>query len=345
MSSFITPTVRLLHPNYVEPGVIWQQTQQTGAFEVLAGGDPLVRLSNTSRMVYAKTGNITTRVHVGQSATNSLPSVDVRMGMVGTATYLQQVRQEFDAHDADMSSEWGVGILEVFRRGTGQAHAQSLRNLLLHGAMPQNGEGLLNAPNATTIVLPTDSSGNQTIESYDPNEMFTFLLGVIADIKNRTMQAGIGRRIVLLAPQRVITQLTIRSIVQVTQWQRAGAGTNVVGGAMKEVLSMGDDEFELQADDTLMGAGQNGSDAVIVTMPEITAPEASNYNTNEFAKIAPGLDACNLQFVNSPAPIEVISPIESGRTDFLTWMRVTSGWPIRQEALTIISMPTASSVI
>lgn len=338
MANLITPTVELLHPSYIEPGILLQQSQASGAFEILGGAEPLVRLSNTTKQVYIKRADIRTKIHVSQGATNSLPSVTVNMDMKGTTTYLQRVRQEFDHHDADMAAEWGVGILDVFRYGTQQAQFQSLRNALLHGVAPQKGEGMLNAPNATKVTLPTDSSGNTTVVSYDPNEMFTFLLGEAADLKVRTNQMGIGRRIVLLAPQRVIAQLTMRQIVQVTQWQRAGAGTAAVAGAITDVLKIGDDEFQLQADDTLVGAGAGGADAVILTIPEIEVPEGRRFNTNEFARLAPNLTACNLQFINTPAPIEIISPIASGRTDFLSEMRITSGWPVREEATTIISM-------
>lgn len=339
MANFITPTVQLLHPNYVEPGFVIQQAQASGAFEVLGGGEPLVRLSNTTRKVYIKRMDLRTRVHTSQSAINNLPSVDIQLGMDGTATYLQRVRQEFDHHDADMASEWGIGILDAFRHGTRQAHFQSLRNMLLHGASPQFGEGILNAQNALQTTLPQDSDGHSTVVTYDPGQMFQYLLGQIAALKTRTMQVGIGRRIVMLAPQRVVAQFTLAMIVQLTSWQRAGAGSNVVSGSIADVLAMSNDEFQLQADDTLIGAGANGTDAVILTLPEINVPEGRIFNTNEFGSLAPNLAACNVQFINTPAPIEIISPIESGRTDFVTEMRVTSGWSIRQEASTIISMP------
>lgn len=337
MSNLITPTVQLLHPSYVEPGIIIQQSQASGAFELLGSAEPLVRLSSTTRQVYVKRADIRTRIQQAQSAGNMLPSVDVEFDMDGTAAYLQRVRQGFDHHDADMASEWGVGIVDVFRFGTRQAHFQSLRNALLHGVSPQLGEGILNTPGATLVNLPEDSNSNQTVSAYDPDDSFNFWLGAIADLKVRTNQVGNGRRVVMIAPQRVVAQYTIRQVVQVTQWQRAGAGTNTVMGSMSEVLALGDDEFQIQSDDTLIGAGANGTDAIILTIPEIEVPEGRIFNTNEFAKLAPNLTACNLQFINTPAPIEILSPIESGRTDFLAEMRITSGWSVRPEAITIVS--------
>lgn len=337
MGNFITPTVQLLHPSYVEPGIVIQQAQASGAFEVLGGAAPLVRLSNTTRQVYVKSADIRTRVQQAQSAGNQLPSVDVAMDMHGTAAYLQRVRQGFDHHDSDMASEWGLAIVDVFRHGMRQAHYQSLRNALLHGVSPQLGEGMLNAAGAIRVNLPMDANSVQTISGYDPGDSLDFWLGQIADLKVRTNQVGTGRRIVMLAPQRVIAQYTIRQVVQLTQWQRAGAGSNVVAGSLAEILSMGDDEFQMQSDDTLIGAGYNGTDAIILTMPEIEVPEGRIFNTNEFAKLAPNLTACNLQFVNTSAPIDIMSPIESGRTDFLTEMRMTAGWPVRPEATTIVS--------
>jgi len=333
----ITPTVQLLHPSYVEPGIIIQQAQASGAFELLGSASPLVRLSNTTRQVYVKRADIRTRIQQAQSAGNMLPSVDVEFDMDGTAAYLQRVRQGFDHHDADMASEWGVGIVEVFRFGTRQAHYQSLRNALLHGVSPQLGEGILNSVGATRINLPADSNGNTTVSTYDPNDSFNFWLGTTANLKASTNQVGAGTRIVMIAPQRVVAQYTIRQVVQVTQWQRPGAGSNTAFGSIKDVLSLSGDEFQIQSDDTLIGAGVNGNDAIILTIPEIEVPEGRIFNTNDFARLAPNLTATNLQFINTPAPVEILSPIESGRTDFLAEMRITSGWSVRPEATVIVS--------
>lgn len=337
MSNLITPTVQLLHPSYVEPGLIIQQSQASGAFELLGSAAPLVRLSNTTKQVYVKRADIRTQIQQAQSAGNMLPSVDVELDMDGTPVYLQRVRQGFDHHDADMASEWGLGILDVFRFGTRQAHFQGLRNALLHGVSPQFGEGLLNSVGATRVNLPVDSNNNQTVSSYDPNDSFSFWLGQISDLKVRTNQVGNGRRVVMLAPQRVVAQYTMRQVVQLTNWQRVGAGTATAAGSIKDVLMLNDDEFQIQCDDTLLGQGAGGTDAIILTIPEIEVPEGRIFNTNEFARLAPNLTASNLQFINSPAPIEILSPIESGRTDFLTEMRLTSGWSVRQEAITIVS--------
>ena len=338
MANFITPTVQLVHPSYIEPGVILQQTQASGAFEVLGGAAPLVRLSNVDRMVYVKRMDIRTKVATGQSAFNSLPSVNIEAHMDGTATYLHRVRQEFDHHDSDMASEWGVSIIEAFRLGMQQAHFQNLRNGLLHGYSPQRGEGLLNAPGATQDTLPVDTAGNSTVVTYDPGEMWSFMLGEIAALKTRTNQVGIGIRVVCLTTQRIVAQLSMRQIVEITQWQRAGAGSRTVAGALADVLALNNDEFEFVADDTLIGAGAGGADAMIFTIPEIETPKGKQFNTNKFAEVAPNLQACNLQFVNSVAPVEFISPIESNRTDFISEMRSTSGWAIRQQATTIASM-------
>lgn len=337
MSNLITPTVQLLHPNYVEPGLILQQAQESGALELLGSAEPLVRLSNTTRQVYVKRADIRTRIQQAQSAGNMLPSVDVQFDMDGTAAYLQRIRQGFDHHDADMASEWGVGILDVFRYGTRQAHFQGLRNALLHGVTPQLGEGLLNTIGATRTSMTADANGNTTVSTYDPDASFNFWLNEIADLKTRTNQIGTGARIVMVAPQRVVAQYSIRQVVQLTQWQRAGAGTNVVSGSLDEVLSMGDDEFQMQSDDTLIGAGAGGTDAIILTIPEIRVQNNRKFSTNEFAKLSPNLTACNLQFINTPMPIEILSPIESGRTDYLSEMRLTSGWSVRPEAVTIVS--------
>jgi hypothetical protein len=93
----------------------------------------------------------------------------------------------------------------------------------------------------------------------------------------------------------------------------------------------------MSCDDTLIGKGAGGTDAIVISIPEIKKPDGGRNNTNEFAKLTPGLNACNLQFCDMPAPREIISPIAGGGTDVLSEMRITPGWSVRPEALTIMS--------
>jgi hypothetical protein len=92
-------------------------------------------------------------------------------------------------------------------------------------------------------------------------------------------------------------------------------------------------------DDTLIGKGAGGNDAVIITMPEVEKPKGDGMiNTNEFAGLKPGNDACLTMYADQAAPKEITSPLAGGATDVLSEWRITSGWAIRPEAITIASM-------
>jgi hypothetical protein len=101
---------------------------------------------------------------------------------------------------------------------------------------------------------------------------------------------------------------------------------------------MNDDEIAWVYDDTLIGKGAGATDAVIITMPEVQKPKGSKINTNEFAGLAPGLEACTLMYCDMAAPKEIPTPLPGGAIDVLSEWRITSGWGVRPEAVTIISM-------
>ena len=136
-----------------------------------------------------------------------------------------------------------------------------------------------------------------------------------------------------------LKQWEYAGIVQLTQFQRPGAGTNTTAGTIKSIGEMNADEIVWGADDTLIGKGANGTDAVIVVLPEVKAPKANKVNTNVFAEVAPGLSACTLQYCDMPAPREIPTPLPGGAIDVLSEMRITSGWAVRPEAISIINMP------
>ena len=99
------------------------------------------------------------------------------------------------------------------------------------------------------------------------------------------------------------------------------------------------DEIIWAYDDTLIGKGAGGLDAVLLVMPEVENPQpTTNWNTNEFANIAPGLDACVLQLCDMVAPRELTAPLPGGAVDVVSEMRITSGWGLRGEAVQVISM-------
>jgi hypothetical protein len=337
--STIAPSFVTVNPSYVEPGILLPYSQASGAFETIAEAQPLPRLSDGDLYVYMKRLELRTRVQSGQTAGNQLPSISTTPSMISTPTYLLRVRAEYDHHDTAAMGNWGINIVEAQRLGMRQGHFQLCRSALLYGFSPANGEGLLNTVGATAVNLPNDSNGNFTVVTYDNGQMGVVLLTQLSALKSRTNQLGIGHKFVILGPQRVLSAFEYQNIVQLTQFQTAGAGSASTAGLVKEVAAMNDDEIVWVYDDTLQGKGAGGNDAILIVMPEVTKPKGSNrINTNEFAKLAPGIEACTLQYCDMAAPNEIPTPLPGGAIDVLSEWRITSGWGVRPEAITILSM-------
>jgi len=326
------------NPSYMVPEILTQYQQASGAFEVLAGGDPMVRLSDGDLQVYIKHLDIRTKVNAGQSAGNLLPGVSVTNDMISTPTYLLRVRAEYDHHDTAAMGRWGISIVEAQRLGMRQGIFQQLRTGLLQGFTPANGEGMLNTQGATTLNLPADSNGNTNVSTYDSGQLAQFVLNQIAAVKVRTMQVGIPVRVTILTTQRIMTMLSYQ-IVQLTQFQRPGAGSGSPAHVVDVAAGWNGDEIIWVTDDTLVGKGAGGTDVIMITVPEVKKPIANKLNTNEFAKITPGLAACNLQYMDMAAPRELPCPLPGGAIDITSELRATSGWAVRPEALSIISAP------
>jgi hypothetical protein len=168
--------------------------------------------------------------------------------------------------------------------------------------------------------------------------MAFYLASQVQAIKSATNQLGIGRTFVFVAPQRVLGTFEYQNIVQLVQYQRVGAGSQSTAGVVKDILMANGDKVIWGYDDTLIGKGSGGADLVIIGMPEVEKPEGDTWNTNEFAKLAPGLSACLLQYCDKAAPTEIPTPIAGGAIDIVSEMRVTPGWGVRPEAIRLISM-------
>jgi len=333
----LSPSYYTVNPSYTLPEMLLPYSQASGAFELLPTGEPLVRLSEGDLYVYANRIELRTNVAAGQSAYNELPSVGVALSQISTATYLLRVRAEYDHHDTAAMGRRGVSIVEAQRLGMRQAHNQLLRNMLLNGMNPANGEGILNTPGAVNVTLPPDSNGATTLSTYDNGELAFFVLGQIRAIKSRTNQLGLGTKFTILGPQQDLGRLEYDDILQLTQFQREGAGSATTAGTVKDILKMNGDEITWVYDDTLIGKGLGGTDAIIINMPEVQKPDGGKINTNTFASLAPGLDACALQLMDMAAPRELPTPLAGGVTDVLSELRATSGWALRPETVTIIS--------
>ena len=334
----ISPSFVQVQPSYVLPELLLAYQQASGAFELLGTGNPMVRLSEGDQQVYIKRLDVRTAVNAGQSAYNQLPGVQLDYSQISTPTYLLRMRVTFDHHDTSASSRWGVALPEAYRLGMRQGMFQTFRNALLYGMNPAGGEGLINANGATLVNLPADSYGNTTCSTYDNGQMAQFLLQQIGAAKRRCNQLGMPVTVVVCAPQEILEQFEYQGIVQLTQFQRQGGGVASVRAEVANVLEWSGDELEWVYDDTLIGKGSGGTDAMLIVIPEIKKPEGGKINTNEFANLSPGLDYTTIQLCDMPAPREIVSPLAGGATDVVAEMRITSGWAVRPEAVSVISM-------
>lgn len=335
----IAPAFVTVNPSYIEPGLILPYAQASGAFELVAEGQPLARLSEGDLFVYMKQIQLRTQMAAGQSAYNSLPSISTAMSMISTPTYLLRVRGEYDHHDTAAMSRWGVPIEAAQRLGMRQGHFQLMRSALLDGFNPANGEGLLNTAGATATTLPADSNGNVTLLTYDNGELGVWLLSQIQQLMTRTMNLGQAQEVVVCGPQRILGTMELQNIVQLTQFQRVGAGSQTTAGMVTDVAQWSGIDISWVYDDTLIGKGAGGADAVIMTMPKVKKPSTRGVNTNEFAKLEPGIEACALMYCDMAAPREIPTPLPGGAIDVLSELRITSGWGVRPEAVTIMSIP------
>ncbi len=335
--TLIAPAHAIVEPSFMEPGLILPYAQASGAFDLLATGSPLVKLGDGDLFVYARKIDLRTTMALGQASYEQLPSINVALSLISTASYLLRIRAEWTHHDASAASRWSVAINELYRLGGRQAINQLLRIGLLYGFNPANGEGLINTQGATLVNLPPDTNGDTTIVTYDNGQLAQFVLSQVLTLKTNTMQLGMGQVFCICGPQRVLGQMAYPNIVQLVQFQREGAGSTTTAGVIKDVLDKNEDKILWLYDDTLIGKGTGGNDAIIITMPEVKKPVGEKINTNIFAELAPGIEACTAQYMDMAAPREIPTPIPGGAIDVLMEQRATSGWAIRPQAVLVIS--------
>jgi hypothetical protein len=339
--SSIFPAYAQVHPSFMEPDILLQYNQVSGFVELLAGRKPRVKIDTEDQYIYIKGLRMRSSVETGQATGNNLPQASIAPYQISIPTYFIRCRTEYDFHDQAASARWGVPLTPALRLAGRQAIFQQMRNLCLYGRLPSNGEGILNTIGAVAVALPPDTNGNDTISSYDNGQMSVFLLSIVANMKTTAFQMGAPSRVCVLGPQRVLQQWAYFGIVQLTQFQRAGAGSTTTAGVVKDILLSNGDMIDFAYDDTLKGKGGNGTnadiDAIIFTIPEIVKPTTPGINTNAFAQVEPGLDATVLQYMDMAAPVEITMPLAGGATDTLFEIKASPGWGIRPELVTILS--------
>ena len=144
---------KIIEPSFQEPEILMQFQQASGYIYTLAGEEIRTRLAEDDLVVYMKQLNLRTKISGSQSTANELPGVDISASMISTMTYQFRVRSQYDHHDTAAAGRWGFALPEAYRLGMRQAHFQQARDAALFGLQPQNGEGFLNAPGATAVIM------------------------------------------------------------------------------------------------------------------------------------------------------------------------------------------------
>ena len=331
-------TWAMTHPSHMEPGIVLQLNQKSDFIYALGDAKLRVQLASEDKNVYLRQLAVRTKVSSGQAGSNQIPSCSITTGLASAPTYLQQVRAEYDHHQTAMMALWNTSIVEAQRLAMRQGHYISMRNKCLYGTIPSNGEGIVNATGAYTTALPPDSLGDQSFSSYDYGQMLIFVLGIFQLLRQRTYQFNVGgkSRFVVIGPQEVIGLWEQTQVIQLTSYQRPGAGSATVGMALRKVLEENDCELMLGYDDSLIGQGPGGTDIVIFALPEIEVPKGPDPNTNAFGSLMPNFNYNITQYADVAAPIEIPTPLAGGAIDVLSEMRLTTGWVIRPECLQLV---------
>jgi len=328
-------------PSFSEQGLIVTYTQRSGAFAALPGEVPKVKLGSEDLNVYINGLDLRTEAQAAQASSNFLPSSTLVGSYYSTAAYLIRTRASWDHHDIAAAANYNVSLPAAQDLASRQGIFQQMRTMLLYGLQPANGEGLVNAVNATQVTLPPDTYGNDTVLTYDNGEMALFILSQIVAIKDAMYQTGgdITNKIKVISPQRIFVQFEYGSVVQTTSYQRPGAGTATIGQEIKQIMQEHGDSIDWYYDDTLIGKGAGGSDLVILTIPEIEVPMIEGINTNEFGKIEPSIKDVNTMYTDMAAPMKIPTPVPDGGITEVQELRCTSGWNLRGQGLFLLNMP------
>ena len=336
------PAQMKVTPSFSEPKLVVAFAQKSGAFEALAGGAPKTSISSEDLFVYVNSLTLRSEVLASQNAPTDLPSADLIAQYFSTPTYLLRTRAIYDHHDIAAGAAYAVSVPQAQKLAMRQGINQFRRVMLLYGLNAANGEGLLNTSGATSVTLPADQYDNTTFSTYDSGDMALFFLQQIVSLKTRMFQSGgnIKSRIVVISPQRIFLELEQAAIVQVTSYQRPGAGTATVGQVIQDVSEGVGTTFDFYYDDTLIGKGAGGTDMVIMTIPEFENTDGDGINTNIFFQdITPKTLDVNLMYADAPAPFEIPTPIPDGGITEMLEIRSSCGWCIRPYGLTLVSVP------
>ncbi|WP_321867927.1 major capsid family protein [Burkholderia cenocepacia] len=330
-------------PSFTEPELIVSYTQQSGAFAMLAGGAPEVKIGHYDQYVYQHMLEVRSVAAVNQGSPNVMPNATFRTSYGSVPTYLLKTHAQYDHHEIAAAANWNVNLADAKRLAAYQGIFQAARNGLLFGFTPSNNEGLLNAQGATAVSIPPDAQGHTTLSTMNAPYVFQFLLQTVQDVRKRILNVGQGEpvKVVITSTQDVIGFFE-STVVDLTSFQRVGAGVDSIKGATSSVNEWNGVDIEWRVDDNLKGQGAGGTDAILVIVPELAPQGKSPVSTNVFAdKLQPSSKATARQYFGSDTPLEYTAQLPGGFLDITYEHRMTPGWMLRPKALSIVSVKYA----
>ncbi|MXV43470.1 DUF2184 domain-containing protein [Saccharibacter sp. 17.LH.SD] len=347
--ALIAPTRMTVNPSFTDPRFLINYALRSGFMYLFPRQELDVRLTERDQAVYVPVLDLRTIAQGSQTGYNELPTVSLNLDYITTPTYEQKIRVVYSREDLNAAANWNMSLTDAYSKAMRQGHFQLLRDAALFGFNPQNGEGLINSSSGTVREnLPADSNGKATVDDYDPNQLFQALNRVITGILNRCNLLGVtGRyndggaavKVTCLTPQRVLGTL-VSKVVELTGYQRPGAGSASILEAVRGVMNAANVDVTFAPDDELRGRGANGTDIMLFTIPELPNMAAQGaIDTNVFAdEFGQANLNCNGLFADRAIPAEITGPVGAEATDVVTFMRTTSGWALRGEATTILSV-------
>ena len=333
----IAPAVKKITPSFEEPGLALAYQLPSSAPMLLADSEIRIRLSPEDLFVYLNSLTVRSNVQGGQNPSRLLPGVDLISQLHGFQTYFFNARETIDRHAVAAANFRGYSLPQAIDLGMDQGFFRMACNMILFGVNPGLGEGLLNVQGAYYQNLVADSFGNTTIRTYDNGQLAIQFLTLISQVLQATNQTTLPTRVAILMPQTWHNQLFMNDVVQLTQYQRPGAGTDTTGEMIKRLGEGNNVTVEFGIDDALKGAGSSGSDACVITIPELKKPTTEYLNTNKFADLQPSINAVNLMYGDMAKPIKIESPGPSGSFVVDREWRLSPGIGFRPEGTVILN--------
>lgn len=336
----------MLDRSMVVPGVMVQRAQKRGTLNLIAGGKPKNVLNQNVQKVYINGIRYRGLAKASREPGNELPSVSFNTTQKATNAYWLSTSTKYSVWDDDNAKFSGLNAPQIQNMIAHGAIADLTAILALYGTGEGMSEGIMNSPGVFEENLPADSNGALSLRTYDAGEFAQYFLQLTVDAETRMLTVGLDREQVLnvLMPQRVLGYLRRSSVIKLTSGiQRDGGGVHTIEGRIQAVATSpnGNISINFYVDDTLIGKGAGGSDAVVMCYPGFPDTPDDIYNTDALAALPNSIQEMVAMYTAHSQPMEIESPAVDGSQGVYTTYhtKVTPGWALRPEAVTILSLP------